>query len=1237
MSGDYSKNSHNTSKSFSLVRMQQGRLFNDADFNELGDILRIEHREAVASTIGRAGFPESEAGFKLEFSNSLGGFTVGAGVAYVDGRRLVNSGSDVLAIKRKQGVGINTLWRIEAGPALELGDVLSPSADALGTTHIVSELSLDLDGTQLVKITPALSPNTRTEAHRLVTAGPDPDILPTVAGRYLAYLDTWEHLVTAVDDLDLLEIAFDGPDTATRDKTMWQVRFISEDDLLARGIASAPMTCSDFHGGLDLGDINQPNLRLAARASVSNIDQGPCTLPPSSGYRSLESHLYRVEIHGKNNLGTVHYKWSNDNGIHRTYYREIDNGALIADSIGRDDITSLKTGDWVEIRDEAMILHQKAGFFARISAVNDQRVNLGEIRSPETLAPITVNGAPNLAALPTNAEIRRWEGGLPKSLPGGVGWEELENGVEIRIEAGQALPGDYWTIPARSLSGDVVWPANEATGFPLSLPAEGISHAYAPLAVVTRAGNGLWRVESDCREIFSPLSEQVQFDYVSGDGQEARPNETQPNTLIALKQMLKVSVVRGKEPVAGVRVRFRVTAGAGLLQNNTQSEIVTTDADGIASINWRIDGSTPLQIAIAERLDSEETVLGSRMEFAATLSTAEEISYDPSNTPDLAGALTVQDALELLAGLQGGGCSTHVITPGVDWVSILETLQEDTDICICFAPGTYKTDRTVKMSGLGHVKITGSGPGVEILGFGTECALEIVDCDSLIFRDMAVRAPEIQKANQPQNQFEHRLGALTVTSTPLVEISNCAFECGPHSKPVRTGLTVRARPQGDTVTSLKSVCVIHSTFEVGYMQEGLLVHDSIDTTIADNTLRVAPIPDGFGLEGAVKDAKWRSSRVAALVNAPVSDEKLKDPDAKIIRDGNLTAIFASAIPQKEWDGLVKKSPPPSQNGTSVSKFKDYVNSLITSSVEAPDKLPTLHRLLDKNFSGGRDLDAKIIRSLIIGSELNIGRVDEAVGKKRDVLIQRQGSSVAFNSPMSQVDWERAVKAADSDRTFNPDVDLVGYVTEIADRLIVTPANRTGLNSFKRWFKKVAGIEFAIASQAIICVGRELQTVRIRDNNVRGFLTGIRAATSHGPVKGIFQIGSLEIDNNYMELTTVGSEIASQYGIYVGNVARLRLLGNTLENYLGFNDNMRFTEGVRIWGHLGQQLWIKENHIALITGVAFRIKGVLHSDSAMSEIRKRQHLWVLADNYAYRSRFLDRVSPSGIIRRRDNIS
>jgi hypothetical protein len=68
-------------------------------------------------------------------------------------------------------------------------------------------------------------------------------------------------------------------------------------------------------------------------------------------------------------------------------------------------------------------------------------------------------------------------------------WIALEDGVEIQFQRPAQSPdpgtyrgGNYWTIPARTVTGDVEWPQGPAG--PIFKPSDGVHYHYAALALV---------------------------------------------------------------------------------------------------------------------------------------------------------------------------------------------------------------------------------------------------------------------------------------------------------------------------------------------------------------------------------------------------------------------------------------------------------------------------------------------------------------------------------------------------------------------------------------------------------------------------------------------------------------------------------------------------------------------------------------------------------------------------------
>jgi hypothetical protein len=78
---------------------------------------------------------------------------------------------------------------------------------------------------------------------------------------------------------------------------------------------------------------------------------------------------------------------------------------------------------------------------------------------------------------------------------------ELEDGIEVKFESGSYKTGDYWLIPARTITKDIEW--SRTNGVPDALPADGIEHYYAPLSLIQFDDNKTIKPIADCRQFFS--------------------------------------------------------------------------------------------------------------------------------------------------------------------------------------------------------------------------------------------------------------------------------------------------------------------------------------------------------------------------------------------------------------------------------------------------------------------------------------------------------------------------------------------------------------------------------------------------------------------------------------------------------------------------------------------------------------------------------------------------------------
>ena len=455
MKGDFTRDTFDPLRHFSRVLMQQGRVQLDADFNEQASILLYYLRTAISDIIGPYG-------------------AVGNGFMIVSPPK--DASGDALKIPAAPRDRLN----ICRGHYYVDGILCENEEDLY-----IDKAELEAAKGQLQQGNPCL------------------------------YLDVWERHITYVQDDRIREVALGGPDTCTRSKIVWRIRIgqISENIPVEAWIRQLPRLST---------------ARIRARVHPEQSDNNICTIPPESRYRGAENQLYRIEIHrggvawkdatdpGGNSSGNATFKWSRDNGS--VVFPIVRQQGAVATllSLGRDERTGLKVGDWVEITDDEIELRGEPGIMAQVDKVDplEMQVTLNQLEGGASWPEYdekTVNKHPL---------VRRWDqrakegltlsmGAIPitESADPSSGWIEIEDGIEVQFtapgrqadakETRSYRTGDYWLIPARVATGKIEWPeTGEASG----LPPHGVEHHYAPLAVMKDG------IPDDQRPKFEPLA-----------------------------------------------------------------------------------------------------------------------------------------------------------------------------------------------------------------------------------------------------------------------------------------------------------------------------------------------------------------------------------------------------------------------------------------------------------------------------------------------------------------------------------------------------------------------------------------------------------------------------------------------------------------------------------------------------------------------------------------------------------
>ncbi len=463
MRGDFSRETFDPLRHFSRVLVQQGRLQIDADSNEQSDILLHYLRTLASDLIGKHGGPGDGFSIGMLTGAPKLDFSIAPGRYYVDGVLAENDAAD-LSYTRQRGY---------------------------------------------------------TNA----------EVLPD-GKRSLVYLDVWERHVTALDDESIREVALGQADTTTRAQVVWQVRTLSRqpDD------TDLPDFGTQWHDWLvNKGGLAAwfgswpPATRGALKAKGRSADSGevqPCIIAPESRFRGLENQLYRVEIHrggkaavaGETATGVATFKWSRNNGSDVVAVKSLGGGVAALLSMGRGDRESFEANDWVEIVEDNAARMGLPGPLAQVAAVDPDDMTV-------TLKPAAGATLPSFTAaecIARHVQLRRWNyrvgaavvaGDKPRLADDGAlvveeeKWLSLEDGVQVMFAksagiAYQYRSGDYWTIPARTATGDVEWPGS--VGQPEARPPRGVRHFYAPLAVLDVTGGGVANV-ANLRKTFTPI------------------------------------------------------------------------------------------------------------------------------------------------------------------------------------------------------------------------------------------------------------------------------------------------------------------------------------------------------------------------------------------------------------------------------------------------------------------------------------------------------------------------------------------------------------------------------------------------------------------------------------------------------------------------------------------------------------------------------------------------------------
>ena len=196
----------------------------------------------------------------------------------------------------------------------------------------------------------------------------------------------------------------------------------------------------------------------------------------------------------------------------------------------------------------------------------------------------------------------------------------------------------------------------------------------------------------------------------------------------------------------------------------------------------------------------------------------------------LPGATDVQAAIDML---RARSCRQLVLWPDASVHERVGKLAPGESVSLCFEAGDYVLAKPIRLSGLGHVRIHGAGPGTRIINDDGELALLVDSCESVTVADLFVEARTV-KAGSDESGIGVN-GALTIRNTPSVHIERVVARCSGASSLGGAGIVV----SNDGGTPETAAHVVACEVAAGDNQVGIQCINTAVAIVRDNLVAAA--------------------------------------------------------------------------------------------------------------------------------------------------------------------------------------------------------------------------------------------------------------------------------------------------------------------------------------------------------------------------------------------------------------
>jgi hypothetical protein len=667
--------------------------------------------------------------------------------------------------------------------------------------------------------------------------------------------------------------------------------------------------------------------------------------------------------------------------------------------------------------------------------------------------------------------------------------------------------------------------------------------------------------KADVPPVFFHLSiKQPHMYYIGGDGQEG----------IAGKQLqfpLVVGCTNGNNIPDSASVRFsivgtEVVGGLALTKTSSLSSSLTIPATNGQAECWWTLGTGEFQQVKAVLIDNAGKELNQTLPV---------IFNAKAETPQC-------------------NC-TVVIKPGDDVIALAKNVPK-TGGKICFSAGIFKLSQALAFTECGKIMIEGAGASTEIIVNNSESAFLFENCGKIGISYLSASSRSPSKAGTFK---EHKIrGVATFLKCSEITITDCVFSCNQKVAHAQSCVTI----SGEKANPTTQVKIRDCTFQVGSMQNGIVLTNVDGAEVIGNLIDVAPIKNRLLINAKktallrkyecrnlvmslIKPASETKQFIYALSDAKISSqlltEALKDLKEKNYRNVNAKIKEAAKAHNKARAILSNKASDfPAYSNADLSKTLTALVSTIPASKE---------KAATKSYAkkGG---DAVL--------EKNIADVSKVI----EASLSTLNASVAEERKTSKAELAENRALVYSAVTMQPNKNFNSK--EAQDTLEALRAK----------------LQFGY--QGIVVGGSVGRNLRISGNTVRGMIQGIHAGVSECDPqrKNTIYFAEIAVSANKIDATNPTWLSRQKHGIFVGNAdvcsvkdnivavtfqqeavsAPIKVAGNIIP--VG-----SAPVGIQMFGYHGRLIHVSGNVIEGVeTGVVFRTVGFLPSCSSIGCLR-----------------------------------